>query len=62
LGHNLDIKVIGEGVENERSYRELRSLQCDLVQGDYISEALHAGELLDWLRGETALTPRLRTA
>src|SRR5437763_14131632 len=32
LGHNLGLKVIAEGVENEESYSKLAALGCDYAQ------------------------------
>ncbi len=49
LGHNLDMKVVGEGVENEYAYRALKKLECDSLQGDYLSAPLGADELATWV-------------
>jgi diguanylate cyclase (GGDEF)-like protein len=49
LGHNLDCKVIAEGVEDETVRAHLRDLGCDLVQGFQISEPLPEGLFRDWL-------------
>ncbi|HEY1899895.1 MAG TPA: bifunctional diguanylate cyclase/phosphodiesterase [Steroidobacteraceae bacterium] len=40
LAHNMGLKVIAEGVETASAQQLLRSLGCDLVQGDYISTPL----------------------
>jgi len=45
LGHNFDLEVIAEGVENKETMEKLESLGCDKVQGNYISPAVHEGEI-----------------
>jgi EAL domain-containing protein (putative c-di-GMP-specific phosphodiesterase class I) len=50
LGHNLRIKVVAEGVEDETTWKILALLGCDYAQGWYISRALPADELETFLR------------
>jgi len=50
LAHNLGLKVTGEGVQDEDAFTVLVSLGCDLAQGHYISPALPAEALEQWLR------------
>ncbi|HBY50103.1 MAG TPA: diguanylate cyclase, partial [Alcanivorax sp.] len=40
LGHQLDLKVIGEGVENGESLAFLSEVGCDFVQGYYIARPM----------------------
>ncbi|MEE8337001.1 MAG: EAL domain-containing protein [Dehalococcoidia bacterium] len=40
LAHALGISVIGEGVETPAQFRELRSLDCDMVQGFHFARPL----------------------
>lgn len=42
LAHNLDLKVVAEGVETEKQLEALRSLGCDHVQGYLFSRPLPA--------------------
>ncbi len=49
LGHNLNCKVVAEGVEDEAVHSLLQSLGCDLVQGFHISEPLPNEGLGEWL-------------
>ncbi|WP_232295273.1 EAL domain-containing protein [Parafrankia sp. EUN1f] len=37
LGHRLGLRVVGEGVEDERTLRLMTELGCDILQGDAIS-------------------------
>jgi len=50
LAHNMGLKVVAEGVEDEPTYQLLGQLHCDLVQGFHISHPLPAQELVEWLR------------
>jgi len=49
MGHELEMEVIAEGVENEEQYRLLRQKGCDGVQGYLFSPALPPGEIIQWL-------------
>jgi EAL domain-containing protein (putative c-di-GMP-specific phosphodiesterase class I) len=40
LAHELNIEVVAEGVETFEQHRELKRLQCEFMQGFYISEPL----------------------
>jgi diguanylate cyclase (GGDEF)-like protein len=49
LGHNLNCKVVAEGVEDEVVHGLLQSLGCDLVQGFHISKPLPNEGFGEWL-------------
>jgi predicted signal transduction protein with EAL and GGDEF domain len=49
LGHNLGLRVVGEGVETREALAQLRSLGCDVVQGFYLGRPLPASEFTVWL-------------
>jgi len=49
LGHNLDLKVVAEGVENRETWDRLAALGCDAAQGYYMSRPIPAEELTRWL-------------
>lgn len=40
LAHNLGISVCAEGVEDQETYEFLRTIECDKMQGYFISEAV----------------------
>jgi diguanylate cyclase (GGDEF)-like protein len=50
LGHNMGLAVVAEGVEDEATYKELRALGCDMVQGFWLSRPLGAAEFAEWAR------------
>jgi diguanylate cyclase (GGDEF)-like protein len=45
LAHNLGLRVVAEGVENQESWRVLRDQGCDLAQGFHVSRPLPGPEL-----------------
>ncbi len=49
LGHNLGLRVVAEGVEDEAALDLLSSYGCDLAQGFYIARPMPAEELTQWL-------------
>ncbi len=49
LGHNMGLKVVAEGIENQAELRLLKQLGCDLVQGFFVSKPLAAQDLDKWL-------------
>jgi diguanylate cyclase (GGDEF)-like protein len=53
MAHALGMRVVAEGVENLAQVRLLRSLQCDEVQGFFISLPLPAGDI------QPVLPPRI---
>ncbi|WP_455207707.1 putative bifunctional diguanylate cyclase/phosphodiesterase [Kaarinaea lacus] len=49
LAHNLGVEVIAEGVERQEVYDALKKMECDAVQGFFISYPLEAGKLLEFI-------------
>jgi len=49
LGHNLDMEVVAEGVEDEEELQILESLNCDYIQGFFISKPLPEHEIIRFL-------------
>jgi len=49
LGHNLDMEVVAEGVEDAEELQILKSLDCDYIQGYYISKPLPEHEIIRFL-------------
>ena len=42
--------MVAEGVENEEIFTRLRSLDCDLAQGDFFASAMSLNQLRGWLK------------
>jgi diguanylate cyclase (GGDEF)-like protein/PAS domain S-box-containing protein len=68
LGHNLGLKVVAEGIEDQATWNLLAAWGCDLAQGYFLSHPLPATDFVAWLREcgraelrqEPASTPRIR--
>jgi diguanylate cyclase (GGDEF)-like protein/PAS domain S-box-containing protein len=56
MAHNLNLRVIAEGVETEGQLSSLRAYGCDEMQGFYFSRPLPAYEIEQMLREERHLT------
>jgi len=40
LAHNLGLQTVAEGVKDEKTWQHLKHLNCDIAQGNHLSEAL----------------------
>lgn len=49
LAHNLGLKVVAEGVENQEIWDMLKDLECDAAQGYYMSRPVPSKEFISWL-------------
>jgi len=49
MAHHLGLTVIAEGVEDSEALEILKKLQCDIIQGDLLSEPLDTENLEAWL-------------
>jgi EAL domain-containing protein (putative c-di-GMP-specific phosphodiesterase class I) len=49
LGHNMGLKVVAEGVENQDLWDRLSALGCDEAQGYYMARPMPAEDLTRWL-------------
>ena len=58
LAHTLDLKVVAEGVETLEVCELLTEMNCDHVQGYYISRPLEAGQVGNWF--ETSTRPGIK--
>lgn len=50
LAHNIGLRVVAEGVEDEATRELLAAMHCDAVQGYHIGRPMEARELIAWLR------------
>jgi EAL domain-containing protein (putative c-di-GMP-specific phosphodiesterase class I) len=58
LAHELGIRVVAEGVEDEATWEALEVAGCELIQGYFLSRPVPAAELEDQLRVESAAVER----
>lgn len=56
LAHNLQLRVIAEGVENQAQLEYLQRHSCDEIQGYYISRPVSAEALAKLLQQESELS------
>jgi diguanylate cyclase (GGDEF)-like protein len=61
LGHNLDMKIVAEGVETGAQLTQLVALGCDYGQGFLFSRSMNADEFWALLETSVSLTPRNHT-
>jgi len=61
LAHDLDLKVVAEGVEQEAVLDKLALLGCDMAQGYYFSKPLPAGQFRSWVEERTRPATRSST-
>jgi EAL domain-containing protein (putative c-di-GMP-specific phosphodiesterase class I) len=59
LAHNLSLKVVAEGVEDQDTMNELARLGCNTAQGFHVSRPLPPADFTAWLkdRGERPAAP-----
>ena len=50
MGHNLGLRVVAEGVEDDVALQMLRGWKCDVVQGYGISRPLAQDAVLGWMQ------------
>jgi EAL domain-containing protein (putative c-di-GMP-specific phosphodiesterase class I) len=58
LAHELGLRVVAEGVENELARSLVGELGCDLYQGYGLSRPMPEHEVLDWLARHEGLRAR----
>ncbi len=49
MAHNLGLKVVAEGVEDQKTINRLLLMNCDYAQGFFISRPIPADEFTSWL-------------
>jgi predicted signal transduction protein with EAL and GGDEF domain len=57
LAGALGLRVVAEGVEDERTWRLLHAAGCHVAQGWFYARPMPAGELVDWLSRYRAVRP-----
>ena len=59
LGHNMNLKIVAEGVETTAVLERLDQLGCDIAQGYLLSKPLPPAAFADWLASTQWQVPRL---
>jgi len=57
LGHNLNLRVVAEGVETAAVLDALHDAHCDIAQGFFLARPMPAGDLPRFLATITSITP-----
>ena len=61
LGHELNMLVVAEGVENAEHLELLKQMGCDLAQGYFIAKPMPGSELMAWTKtGNSHLSAKQR--
>ena len=50
MAKSLNIKVIAEGIETEKELAVLQKIDCDIIQGYYVSKPLPINEFIDFAK------------
>lgn len=50
LAHNLGLRVVAEGIENEAALALLKDMRCDIAQGFFIARPMDEAQFTSWLR------------
>jgi len=50
LAHELNMKAVAEGIEDQQTWDNLVDLGCDIAQGYFISRPMPGSELKDWIK------------
>jgi len=50
LGHNLGLKVIAEGVEDQETWGQLLAMGCDIAQGYHIARPIPSDQVISWFK------------
>jgi EAL domain-containing protein (putative c-di-GMP-specific phosphodiesterase class I)/DNA-binding NarL/FixJ family response regulator len=64
MAHQLQMQVVGEGIEDRDDWNFLSQLGCDVGQGYFIARPMPAAEVADWIRawGARTCVTRILTA
>lgn len=57
LAHNLDLRVVAEGVEDQATLEALRGHGCDCIQGYLLSRPIPQADFVSWLTARNELAP-----
>ncbi|MDH5258728.1 MAG: EAL domain-containing protein, partial [Gammaproteobacteria bacterium] len=49
LAHNMGLKVIAEGIEDQATYQRLKEMGCDMGQGFYMGRPVGTADFSQWI-------------
>lgn len=53
IGHNFNLQVTAEGIENKETYEKLKEFGCDIAQGYYFSKPIPVFEFQELIRNRS---------
>lgn len=53
MSHSMGMKVVAEGIEDEETYRQLKTMGCDIAQGYFLARPLPVDDLRAWIKEST---------
>jgi EAL domain-containing protein (putative c-di-GMP-specific phosphodiesterase class I) len=53
LAHNLGMKVVAEGIENNNVLQQLTAMGCDMGQGYYLGKPMAYADMQEWMLAST---------
>ncbi|MDH5258899.1 MAG: EAL domain-containing protein, partial [Gammaproteobacteria bacterium] len=48
LAKKLNLKIVAEGVENQADWDLIEKLECDMIQGYFVSKPMPGDEIVAW--------------
>ncbi len=57
LGHNLELEIVGEGIERPEQWHALREMGCDMAQGFLMARPQSAERIETLLGGDPLSFP-----
>ncbi|MFC1748255.1 EAL domain-containing protein [Pseudomonadota bacterium] len=62
LGHELNMRIVAEGVENQQTWDLLSKLGCDVAQGYFIAKPMPEDELIKWIKKREHSAPSVKAS
>lgn len=50
MGHNLGLRVVAEGIEDQKTLTELQAMGCDTAQGYHIAKPMKVEDFRNWMQ------------
>ena len=56
LAHNMNLRVVAEGIEDEETLRQISDMGCEEAQGFFLGKPMSSGELLHWMNNRKTIS------